>query len=271
MKIQVHDIAIEYEFDGPDDAPVVMLHHSLATSHQMWEDLAIALTQVNRVLRFDARGHGLSDGPDGTYDFEMLAGDVTGLMDALGINKAHHVGISMGGMVSQYLGIHAPERVHSLTLVSTTSNMAREAGPIWAQRIKDVRANGMAPQVEGTIKRWFTKDFRDMGDEVIDQISDLIMRTPVNGYCGWGAAIRDLALTDQLGKISAPTQVIVGANDPGTPPADSQVIADGIKGAKLHNFEDASHMLPLQQPDRFIETLIDFLNELDEQDEEDAA
>ncbi len=271
MKIQVRDVAIHYELDGPDDAQVLMLHHSLATSHQMWENLAIALTQVHRVLRFDARGHGLTDGPDGPYDFELLAGDVTGLMDALGIEKAHHIGISMGGMVSQFLGIHAPDRVHSLTLVSTTSNMPSQAGPIWDERIKDVRANGMAPQVEATIKRWFTKDFRDMDDEVIGQIGDLIRRTPVNGYCGWGAAIRDLALTDQLGKITAPTQVIGGAQDPGTPPANSQVIADGIEGAKLHIFEDASHMLPLQQPDRFIETLIDFLDELDEQEEEDAA
>ena len=201
----------------------------------------------------------------------MLAGDVTGLMDALGIDKAHHVGISMGGMVSQYLGIHAPDRVLSLTLVSTTSNMPSQAGPTWDQRIKDVRDNGMAPQVEATIKRWFTKDFRDMGDEVIGDIRDLIMRTPVNGYCGWGAAIRDLALTDELGKISAPTQVISGANDPGTPPTNAQTIADGITGAKLHIFEDASHMLSLQQPDRFIETLIDFIDEIDEQDKEDAA
>ena len=271
MKIQVRDIAIEYEFDGPDDAPVIILHHSLATSHQMWEDLAIALTQVHRVLRFDARGHGLSEGSDGPYDFELLAGDVTGLMDALGIDKAHHVGISMGGMVSQYLGIHAPGRVASLTLVSTTSNMPSQAGPIWDQRIKDVKENGMAPQVEATIKRWFTKEFRDADDDVIGDIRKLIANTPVNGYCGWGAAIRDLALTDQLGNITAPTQVIGGANDPGTPPANSQVIADGIHGAALHIFEDASHMLPLQQPDRFIETLIDFLDELDEQNEEDAA
>ncbi len=269
MKIQVRDIAIHYELDGPEDAPVLMLHHSLATSHQMWEDLAIALTQVHRVLRFDARGHGLSDAPEGPYGFELLAGDATGLMDALGIEKAHHVGISMGGMVSQFLGIHAPDRVHSLTLVSTTSNMPSEAGPIWDERINDVGAHGVAPQVEATIKRWFTKDFRDSRDQVIGEIHDLIMRTPVNGYCGWGAAIRDLALTDQLGKITAPTQVMVGANDPGTPPANAQVIADNIAGAKLHIFEDASHMLPLQQPDRFIETLIDFLDELDEQEQEE--
>ncbi len=269
MKIQVRDITINYQLDGPADAPVLMLHHSLATSHQMWEDLATVFAQRYRVLRFDARGHGASEGAGGAYDFPLLAGDVTGLMDALGIDKAHHVGLSMGGMVSQYLGIHAPDRVKSLTLVSTTSQMAREAGPLWDERIKQVKANGMGPQVEATIKRWFTRDFRDEDEEVIGQISDLIAHTPVNGYCGWGAAIRDLALSDQLDQITAPTLVIVGANDPGTPPANARVIAEGIKGARLHIFEEASHMAPLQQPDRFIETLMDFLEELENNKEED--
>ena len=265
MKIQVRDITIEYELDGPEDAPVLMLHHSLATSHKMWDDLSIALAQQLRVLRFDARGHGQSDAPAGDYNFEQLAGDATGLMDALGIERAHHVGLSMGGMVAQYLGIHAPERLHSLTLVSTTSNMPTRAGPIWDERIAKVKANGMAPQVEETIRRWFTRDFCESEPEVISEIGTLIKNTPVNGYCGWGAAIRDLALTDQLGKITTRTQVLVGANDPGTPPDNSRTIANGIPDATLHIFKDASHMLPLQQPDRFIETLIDFI-ELEEEE-----
>ena len=270
MKIQVQDIAIEYEIDGPEDGPVIILHHSLATAHQMWDEMAIALAQMNRVLRFDARGHGLSDAPAGPYNWQQLASDTVGLMNALNIPKATHVGLSMGGMVSQYLGIAAPERVEGLVLVSTTSQMAPNAAPIWDQRIADVTANGMAPQVEDTIKRWFTKDFRDSGDEMIGEISQLIANTPVNGYCGWGAAIRDLALTPHLGKITAPTLVMVGADDPGTPPAMSVEIANGIAGAKLEIFAEASHMLPLQQPDRFIETLIDFLDEVEESQEEVA-
>ena len=149
-------------------------------------------------------------------------------------------------------------------LVSTTSKMAPQAGPIWDQRIADVTANGMAPQVEDTIKRWFTKEFRDSGDEVIGEISQLIANTPVNGYCGWGAAIRDLALTPHLGKITAPTLVMVGAEDPGTPPAMSVEIANEIPEARLEVVAEASHMLPLQQPDRFIETLIDFAEELED-------
>ena len=266
MKIQVGDVAIEYEIDGPEDAPVLMLHHSLATSHLMWDDINIALAQYYRVLRYDARGHGLSDGPEGPYSFQKLAGDAIGLMNALSIDKAIHVGISMGGMVSQYMAIAAPERVAGLVLVSTTSNMPEQAGPIWDERIASVKANGLEPQVEDTIRRWFTKDFREIGGEVIDDIREMIRTTQVNGYCGWAVAIRDLALTGHLSKITAPTLVVVGADDPGTPPAMSREIADHVPGAKLVIIEDASHMLPLQQTDRFLETLIDFIEDLDDEE-----
>ena len=128
MKIQVGDIAIEYEIDGEEGAPVLMLHHSLATSLEMWDDLSLALVQMHRVVRFDARGHGKTEGPAGEYSFAQLAGDAVGLMNVLGIQKATHVGLSMGGMVSQYLGIAAADRVEGLVLVSTTSQMPKASG-----------------------------------------------------------------------------------------------------------------------------------------------
>ncbi len=263
MKIQVGDIAVEYELDGPEDGPVLMLHHSLATSHLMWDELIIALAQYYRVLSYDGRGHGLSDAPPGPYNWQQLVGDATGLMEVLGIEKAIHTGISMGGMLAQHMAIAAPQRVSALVLVSTTSNMPVETAPVWDQRIADVTAKGMAPQVEDTIKRWFTKDFREdpRNAGIISSISELIAATPVNGYCGWAAAIRDLNLTPHLGNIHTPTLVMVGEDDPGTPPASARVIADSIPGAMLKIFEEASHMLPLQQPDRFLESLIDFIED----------
>lgn len=268
MKIQVRDIAIEFELDGPEGAPVLMLHHSLATSHMIWDELNIALAQYYRVLRYDARGHGLSDATVGPYIFEQLADDATGLMDVLGIEKAFHVGLSMGGMVSQALALTAPERVAGLVLVSTTSQMPSQAAPIWDQRIADVRAAGMAPQVDETLRRWFTKDFRESDEDVIAEISELIRKTSVEGYCGWAAAIRDLSLKAQLGNITAPALVMVGAHDPGTPPAMARDIAENIPDAKLQVFDGASHMLTLQQPDMFLESLIDFIEDQDEDEGE---
>jgi len=266
MKIQVGELDIEYEIDGEEGAPVLMLHHSLATSLEMWDDLSLALVQMHRVLRFDARGHGKTQGPAGDYSFQQLAGDAVGLMNVLGIQKATHVGLSMGGMVSQYLGIAAADRVEGLVLVSTTSQMPPEAAPIWDERIAQVRAQGMAPLVEPTIDRWFTRDFLESGDHIIEEIKKQIANTSVNGFCGWAAAIRDLALLAHLPTITAPTLVMVGADDAGTPPTMSQEIAAKIPGAKLQIFDNASHMLPLQQPGRFIESLLDFLEE-----REDAA
>ena len=261
MKIQVGDLAIEYEIDGEEGKPVLMLHHSLATSLDMWEDLNLALVQHYRVLRFDARGHGKTTAPEGDYAMPQLAGDAIGLMNALGIQKATHVGLSMGGMIGQYLGITAADRVDALVLLSTTSQMPPEAAPIWEERIAQVKAQGMAPLVEPTMQRWFTPDFLASGDSVLEEIRREIAATPVNGFCGWAAAISDLNLTAHLPGIKAPTLIMVGADDAGTPPAMSQVIAAQIAGSRLEIVENASHMLPLQQPDRFLETLIDFLED----------
>ncbi len=268
MKIQVGDIAIEYEIDGEEDGPVLMLHHSLATSLEMWDDLTLALVQMYRVVRFDARGHGKTDGPAGEYTFQQLAGDAVGLMNALGIKKATHVGLSMGGMVSQYLGIAAADRVDGLVLVSTASKMPAEAAPIWDDRIAQVKADGMAPLVDPTLERWFTREFLASGDSVIEDIKKQIASTSVNGFCGWAAAIRNLALFAHLPGVKVPTLVMVGAEDAGTPPAMAKEIALAVPGATLKIFDNASHMLPLEKPDLFIETLLDFMEARDEPEPE---
>jgi len=154
MKMKIGGIEFEYDIDGPEDAPAIMLHHSLGTSLEMWDEINIALAQHYRILRYDARGHGHSEAPAGPYQFPKLAGDAIGLMDGLGIGDAYHVGLSMGGMVSQYIGMGAADRARGLILVSTACEMGPEAKKIWDERMAEVRANGMAPQVEGTIKRW---------------------------------------------------------------------------------------------------------------------
>jgi 3-oxoadipate enol-lactonase len=160
----------------------------------------------------------------------------------------------------------AGERVESLILVSTAAVTPAEFKPIWDQRLADVRANGVAPQVEPTLKRWFTPDFLAAGGEEIDLVRQLIPATSVEGYCGWGAAIRDLDLVASLGRIEAPTLVIVGREDPGTPPAAAELIHRNIPGSRMEIFGGVSHMLPLQAPDDFIETTIDFIEDCYEDD-----
>src|SRR5262245_5725569 len=135
MKASINGIAINYAISGPENAQAIVLHHPLGTNLRSWDDLARRLEADFRVIRFDARGHGASDAPVGPYDFDTLTRDVVGLMDHVGVGRAHFLGLSMGGFVGQFLGLDFPARVRSLLLVSTSSNMTG-ARQIYEQRIK---------------------------------------------------------------------------------------------------------------------------------------
>ncbi len=246
--------------EGMHDAPVLLLHHSLATSLYSWDSIVPALSQNYRVIRFDARGHGKSDVPEGPYDFTHLAEDVLRILDQLEVNRAHFLGLSMGGMVGQVLGIEHPDRVSALILASTTSFVPPETGPIWDERIAMMRSGGMQSQIESTIGRWFTQGFLDSGEGHVDRIARMIARTPVEGCISWCEAIKTLNLTDKLGAITAPTLVIVGEDDPGTPVAAARVIHEAIAGSKLVILSGASHQAPVEQPEAFAVAVLEFLN-----------
>ncbi len=255
--VRVNGIDIRYQIAG--EGPWLMLSHSLATDLTLWDDQVAALTARFRVLRFDTRGHGGTSAPDGPYDFPMLTADVLGLMDALSIGRAHFVGISMGGMIAQYVALAAPERVDRLVLVSTTSGYLPEARAMWADRIAAVRAQGMEPLAAPTLERWFTPPFRRAHPETMNRIAALIRTTPAAGYIGSGQAIALLETTNRLPAVRSPTLVIAGADDTGTPPAMGRRIAEQIPGARLESVASASHLCNVEQAVEFNRHLIDFL------------
>ncbi len=257
MKIKANGIDIHYETCG--SGPWVTLAHSLATDLTLWDELAAVLATRFSVLRYDARGHGKSSAPEGPYSFTQLVGDLTGLLDALKIERTHLVGLSMGGMLAQHFALMAPERLDRLAVVSSTSRIPPEAGALWDERIAVARNQGMQALVESTLARWFTAPYRAAHPEVMACIGALIAATPVAGFAGWGAAICTLDVTARLGAISAPTLVVVGADDPGTPPAASQAIAAAIPGARLEIIPAASHQLIIEQADAFNQWLLEFL------------
>ncbi|MEW6165000.1 MAG: alpha/beta fold hydrolase [Pseudomonadota bacterium] len=260
MKVHANGIDIHYEISGRDARrPWVTLGHSLATDLTLWDGLAAALAPRFNVLRHDARGHGRTDAPEGPYDFPTLVGDLVGLLDALDIERTHFVGLSMNGMLGQHFALGAPERLDRLVLVSTSSRTPPEAGALWEERIAAARAQGMASHVEATLARWFTAPYRAAHPEVMARVGALIAATPVAGFAGWGAAIRTLDVTAKLGAVRAPTLVVVGADDPGTPPALSETIAAAIPGARLEIIPVASHQLPVEQAGVFAALLLDFL------------
>jgi 3-oxoadipate enol-lactonase len=257
MKVHANGIDIHCAIEG--NGPVVTLAHSLATDLTLWDALAAVLTERFTVLRYDARGHGQTSAPEGPYSFPMLVDDLVGLLDALDIERTHYVGLSMGGMLGQHFALAHPDRLDHLTLVSTTSRMPPEAGALWDERIALARAQGMAAHVESTLARWFTVPSRAAHPEIMERIGALIAATPVAGFAGWGAAICTLDLTEKLNAIQASTLVVVGANDPGTPPPASEAIAATIPGARLEIVPSASHQLVIEQAAIFQRLLLDFL------------
>ncbi len=262
MKISVNDISMNYTFDGPADAPVVTMSHSLATDRGMWDPTVPALTSRFRVLRYETRGHGQTAAPRGAYTLEQLADDARALLRALGIQRTHWVGLSMGGMIGQVLALKAPDVLLSLSLCDTSSRIPADAKPQWEDRIRTAEAKGMEPLVEPTLARWFTAPFRERRKDVVDRVATMIRTTPVAGYVGCCHAISALNLTDRLSAIKLPTIVIVGEDDPGTPVAASRLIAENIKGARLEIISSAAHLSNIEQPEAFNRALSSFLEKV---------
>jgi 3-oxoadipate enol-lactonase len=259
MKIQANGISVNYELTGKASAPVVMLSHSLAATMAMWDAQMGALTSRYQVLRYDLRGHGGSEAPSGAYSFDLLAADVVALLKALNIPRCHFVGLSIGGMIGQALGIkHQPE-IASLALCATTSRMPAEMQSVWDGRIGQVQQQGMASIATGTLERWFTPAFRAAQPVEISRVGTMISLTPVNGFVGCASAIKTLDFTSQLKQIALPTRLIVGREDPGTTVAASEVIQREIPNSSLVVLEQAMHLCNIEQAEAFNRALLEFL------------
>src|SRR6266581_1938070 len=181
--IQADGCPIHVEVDGPEQAPVLMLSNSLGTDLHMWDDQVGPFTKQFRLVRYDRRGHGKSGVPEGPYTMERLGKDALAIMDGLGIKKANWCGLSMGGMVGMWLGANAPERIDRLILSNTSAHMADKQ--VWNDRIKTVRAGGLAAIADGTMERWFTKGFRERAPQAIARMKEMMLKTPLEGYIGW--------------------------------------------------------------------------------------
>jgi 3-oxoadipate enol-lactonase len=239
-----------------------MLSHSLATNLTMWNPQIDSLASRFRVLRYDTRGHGGSGAPADAYSLDRLAEDASALLDTLGIDGVHFVGLSMGGMIAQTLALKAPERLLSLVLCDTSSRVPVEAKPVWDERIQTARVRGMEPLVEPTIERWFTAPFREQCADVVDDVRAMIRATPPLGYIGCCHAIAALDLTDRLNTITLPTLVVVGEQDPGTPVEAARVIHERIAGSELAIIHSAAHLSNMEQPEEFNRHVLRFLERI---------
>jgi 3-oxoadipate enol-lactonase len=263
MQTTANGIDTHYTLIGPESAPVVMLSHSLATDLAMWRPQLEALSNHYLLLCYDTRGHGATAVPEGPYTLEQLADDAVGLLNALGIEKAHWVGISMGGMIGQALALNHADRLISLTLCDTTSQIPAAANPVWIERIETARAQGMEPLVAPTIERWFSPDYIDRRPDVIDGVRAMIRATPAAGFVGCAQAIMKLDYARRLAEIKLPTLIIVGEEDPGTPVADSELIHENISGSELIILPDARHLTNIEKADDFNRSVSAFLDRME--------
>lgn len=247
---------IAYRFDGPQDAPILLLSNSLGTHMGMWVPQMEAWTRSFRVLRYDQRGHGASDAPAGGYSIDRLGRDVVELLDALAIDGVDFCGLSLGGIAGQWLGIHEPGRLRRLVLANTSSFMGPPSG--WDARIDMVRDQGMAPLAEVSIGRWFTRDFSVAAPEAIVPIAAMLQTTDAQGYAGCCAAIRDMDMRRTASLIELPTLIISGTKDPATPPPHSEALAQAIAGSQLIMLE-AAHLSNVEKPEEFIGAVLNFI------------
>lgn len=263
MRVTVNGIDLACQVDGPDDGPVIILAHTLATSRAMWWGQIPHLARRYRVISFDMRGHGESAAPDYPYSLEMLSEDVIGVLDSLGGERpAIFLGISIGGMIGQALALRHADRFRAIILSSTISRTPPEARAMWEQRIDAIRKDGIEGQIQPTLERWLSPEFRARDPETTRRVADMIRGTSIAGMIGCARAIQKLDYADQLARIALPTLIIAGEKDAGAPVAAAQVIHDAIKGSRLEVIPDCLHQTPIEAPDRFNRIVDEFLDRL---------
>ena len=256
----VNGIQLYYEVDGPGDGTPILMSNSLASNLTMW-DLQVEPLEMEgfRVIRYDSRGHGQSDAPEGAYTIEMLADDAAGLLDHLNVASAHYCGLSKGGMVGQMMGIRHADRVKTLTLADTAAFMPGK--DMWEQRVATVGDGGLEAVVDGTVDRWFTALGQQRIPDEVEKVRAMILATPVAGFIGCCRAIMAMDMRATNPSINKPTLVICGEQDTGTTPAQAKEIADAIPGATLELIPHAAHLSNIEQPVAFTNALLKLVME----------
>lgn len=249
------DVRIAWRSDGQAGNPALFLCNSIGTDHTVWDVVMPRLTRHFRVVRMDTRGHGESDAPASDYTMAQLAGDIDAVAAAAGLERFDLCGVSLGAMMAMAYAVERPARLRRLVLCNTSTNMDPQA---WQQRIDTVRAQGMAAIADMAMSRFFTPEYIRQNDAAFQQVRNRFLQLSPAGYTGCCAAIRDMALTEQLPRIQVPTLVLTGARDVSTPHAAGQAIADRIPGAQIRQLP-AAHIAANEVPDAFCEALVDFL------------
>ena len=255
--VDVDGIRLRCLVEGPENAPAIVFLNSLGTDVRMWDPQVGALRSRFRIVRHDSRGHGASDVPRGPYSIEQLGSDVVSLLDAFEIERVHLCGVSMGGLVAQWLAANHPERVERAIFVSTAVKIGSKDR--WDERIRALKAGGMPSIRDMVMERLVTRSFRQRSPDVAKSVEETLVSTPPAGYAASCLAVRDADLTHEVGRIRAPSLIVVGADDVVISQREAQELREHIAGSELVVLDDASHLCNLEQPERFNQAVLAFL------------
>src|SRR5258708_5810777 len=257
MKIKANGISFHCRLDGRDGAPWLVFSNSLATNLSMWDAEAAALRDHFHILRYDQRGEGGTDAPEGAYDFDQLAADAAALLDAFEIKRTHFVGLSMGGMAAVALAQKHPHRLNRVVPCDCGPASTPQSAQQWEERIAIVRASGMAAMVEPTIARWFPAEFIAANPSVIDKGRAIIRTNPAAGFIGCALALSNFDLRPGLSTIKNDLLFMCGTKDASL--AGTKALHAAVAGSKLVEIPGAGHISNVENPGLFGHTLKEFL------------
>ena len=244
---------------GPRGSSTILLIHPLGYDLTYWSAQIDALQPLYDVVAIDLPGHGLSAGSPADCDLSSISERLAGIIKSLGKGAVHVVGISVGGMIAQTLALAHPERVRSLCLIGTASTFPEAVRAAMIARAEAVEQGGMAAVLQSSLQRWFTERTRTSRPELIERVTRTLLADDPTVHAAMWRAIAAFGVHERLGEISCPTLVLVGDQDPSTPPAMTEVLAEGIPGARMAVLADTSHIAILESPVAVNEQLLGFL------------
>ena len=258
--LKIADCVHHYVVEGQADKPALLFSNSLGSDLRIWDPMVPQLVDDFRLIRYDTRGHGLSEAPPPPYSMDELARDVVGLLDALEIKQAVVCGLSVGGVIAQQLAIQYPDRVRALVLCDTGARIGTVAS--WEERIATVRAEGLKVLAAPSMERWFSEEFHRRHSTEVRGYANMVLRTAADGYVGTCCALRDTDLTQAAASISKPTLVLCGEQDIATPPEMARQLANIVPNARLSLVPQAAHISCVEQPAVIASRIMEFLREV---------
>lgn len=256
--VNVDDVSLHVKVSGPVDGPAVVFGNSLGTDLRLWDDVVARLPEGLRIVRYDKRGHGLSDCPAPPYGMGTLVRDAERVMDALAVRDAVFVGLSIGGLIAQGLAAKRLDLVRAIVLSNTAAKIGTRA--MWDERIASVRADGLPAMTDAILERWFSPAF--LQGSSVAPWRRMVETCPEDGYMGCSAAIAGSDFYTTTAALRLPALVIAGDRDGATPPDLVRELADLIPGSRFELMRGVGHLPCVEAPEVYAAHLAKFLSEI---------